>query len=522
MNRHFIILLWAFGALIAIAASGLARAQDAAHANVLCNGSFAQHKSDGSLSAWTAVPATWRPGTTVEGGESLVTLKTTDHVASCALRQTITVRPEWAKIVVRGYVRVTQTPKETPAASGSNCASASLQWRMKSTGTVVEAATQRWAEITNGWVEINLLLDVPPGASQLIVTPQVVGANGSADFRGFSVVAWVTTFDDEFNGSSIDPRKWTVSDGCDLLYAPGEQYFAPDHVIVEGGIARFHADNVAHPARGPRPPLDGIYANTLYGDYRYQSGEIRSIGKFQQLYGCWEFRLKIPVVTGTWPAAYLLKWDEGWPPEIDVEECSGNIMQTVIQTDVYSDGYGRMQRSWANFPSAGLDRSTWHTYAITWEPTAISWYIDGVYRGATKAPEAGIPDVPMYIRLNLAVGTFGGDPAKSSWPQDMDCDYVHVYQRSDFPLPLYLEPSQEITLPTKSTILNAISCSPVSNMNVRWTLIEGPGAATIHDPHALKTQVTFSKPGMYRFQLAVAKGATSAARDLLVYVNPGR
>jgi hypothetical protein len=379
-----------------------------------------------------------------------------------------------------------------------------------------------WTDSTGEFDDVSQMLDVPAGADELIVTAGVFGATGWVDFRGFNFSAWVSTFDDEFDGAAIDTTRWTVSDGYTLLYAPGEQYFAPDHVIVQDGIARFHADSIPKASRGPRPPLDGNFAMTLYGDYRYQSGEIRSLGKFQQLYGYYEFRLKIPIAMGTWPAAYLLGWDEGWPPEIDVEECSGSHLETGLQTNVYADDYGRMHRSWANFSPDGFDRTAWHTYAIAWEPDSISWYIDGVFKGSTTSADAGIADVPMYIRLNLAVGTFGGDPTQSAWPQDMDCDYARVYQRADLPLPLYLDNSLEITLPTNTVPLKAISINPTTRASITWSLAEGPARAAIRNPHALSTSATFTKAGMYRFHLIVAKGATRASRDLLVYVNPAR
>jgi len=453
--------------------------------------------------------------------QTQITLNTEDRRAPSSVEQVIPIRPEWTKVLVRGNVRVPRTIKPDTGASQQAGACVHLAWRMKSTGRRVNAPMPHWLDPTYGWVEVNQLLDVPSGADRLIIAPEIEDASGAADFKDLSVVAWLTTFDDEFDGHAIDTGRWTVSDNDKLLYEPGEQYFAPDHVIVGSGIARFHADKTPHSANGPRIPLDGRFENMLYGDYRYQSGEICSTNKFQQLYGYWEFRLKIPLAVGTWPAAYLLGWDEGWPPEIDVEESSGNIIQTVIQTVVYADSYGRMKRSWANFPAAGLDRSDWHTYGIAWEPDSIAWYIDGTYKGSAKAPEATIPDVATYIRLNLAVGTFGGDPSVSSWPQDMDCDYVRVYQRSDLPLPLYAEPSVEITLPTNSVMLKAIGCNPMTGIAAKWALLEGPSEVTIQNPHALETKAIFSKPGMYRFKLSIAKGLSNASRNLLVYVNPG-
>lgn len=490
-------------------------------ANLLVNSSLESRSGHGAPAGWTASPPGTRIKTFTEDGASVFTLDTGSGSAS-ALTQVIPLRPEWARLLIRGALRITQVPRPVKGSSQEPGAAIRIAWRLKAGGQIEWDPQPLHADPADGWVSVNRLLDIPPGADQILIEPMISGSGGSADFRNLSVVAWVKTFDDEFDGSAVDGSRWVVSDSNNLLYEPGEQYFAPDHLIIKDGIARFHADNTPHRANGPRPPLDGNFANTLYGDYRYQSAEIRSIGKFQQAYGCWEFRMKIPVVVGTWPAAYLLGWDEGWPPEIDVEESSGNLMRTVLQTNVYADDYGRMQRSWASFPSDGLDRSQWRTYAICWEPDEISWYIDGVYRGSTTMRDGRITSIPMYIRLNLAIGTFGGDPTRSPWPQDMDCDYVRVYQRSDLSLPLFPENSQEISLPAKTVALSAISCNPMSGFTARWTLAEGPAAVKIRDPHALVTTATVAKPGMYRFNLRVSRGAMASSRDVLVYVNAAK
>ena len=416
--------------------------------------------------------------------------------------QIIALKPEWGKLLVRASIRVTRMVKSGGASGGQAGAVVDLTWRMKATGKRVTIESFHWQDATNGWADMNEPLDIPSGADQLIVAPEIAGATGSADFRDLSVVAWVTTFDDEFDGSTLDTTRWTPTDSDHILYAPGAQYFAPDHIFVKDGIARFHADNTSH------------------NGYQWQSAEIRTADKFQQLYGYWEFRLRIPVTEGTWPAVYLLKWDDAWPPEIDLMESTGKIMQTVFEWNHNADDYGRRITSNCNFARGDMDRTAWHTYAVCWEPGALAWYVDNIYRGTTKEPDAPIPEVPMYIRFNLAVAGWGGDPSKTPWPANMDCDYVHVYQRCDMPLPLYTEPSIEITLPTNRVTLRAIGCNPLMNATAKWTLAEGPAGATIQNPNMLTTTATIEKPGMYRFNVRVVKGSSEASRDLLVYINP--
>ena len=196
---------------------------------------------------------------------------------------------------------------------------------------------------------------------------------------------------------------------------------------------------------------------------------------------------------------------------------SGNDTRGVLETNHYADDYGRHGQSQVNWDGSLVDRREWHTYAVVWEPGALSCYIDVIYKCTTNAPLTS--DVAMYIRLNMAIGSFGGDPSLGTWPQDFDCDYVHVYQRHDLPLPVYPARSEEITLPTNVAKLTAITCNPIAGAIPTWTLADGPAQPTIADPHATDTTATFQAPGMYRFKLTVDKGTSTGSEYLLVYVD---
>jgi hypothetical protein len=125
----------------------------------------------------------------------------------------------------------------------------------------------------------------------------------------------------------------------------------------------------------------------------------------------------------------------------------------------------------------------------------------------------------MYITMNFAVGGFGGDPSGTSWPQDFYTRRVSVLQRADLPLPLYPGDDQEITLPKTTARLSAISCNPTDSLSTTWSLVEGPAPVKINDSHSLDTTAEFTAPGMYRFSIKVAKGASMNSAQYLVYVN---
>ena len=72
----------------------------------------------------------------------------------------------------------------------------------------------------------------------------------------------------------------------------------------------------------------------------------------------------------------------------------------------------------------------WHTFALDWQPGALVWYVDGVERWR-YADASTIPDEPMYLLLDLAVGGDwpGAPDASTVLPSYFDVDYVRVWER---------------------------------------------------------------------------------------------
>jgi len=74
----------------------------------------------------------------------------------------------------------------------------------------------------------------------------------------------------------------------------------------------------------------------------------------------------------------------------------------------------------------------WHVFGVEWEPDRIVWYLDGEEYWRYEDADH-IPDVPMYLLVDLAVGgNWPGPPDGSThWPADMLVDYVRIWKRSD-------------------------------------------------------------------------------------------
>ena len=310
---------------------------------------------------------------------------------------------------------------------------------------------------------------------------------------------WVLTFDDEFNGTTLDTSKWTAYDHASDINGE-QQYYAPNDVTVQDGFVRLKSEKRS------------------YGGRDYTSGEIRTRDKFGQKYGFFEFRARLARTAGTWSAEYLITESEVWPPEVDVEEYLGREPGWVHLTNHYLtlDGVHESSHSQTDTPD---DWTQWHTYAVDWEPNRVTWFVDGTQRG--QSPDDGtVSHIPMYVRINTALGGWGGDLTGGQWPQFHDVDWVRVWRKNSQPPPVNAGADLEATLPQGKVTLNGTSCSPMGLARALWSVVNGPGPVTFADPHALDTAATFTKSGTYTLRLSVHDGNVGASDTMRVVVNP--
>jgi beta-glucanase (GH16 family) len=177
-----------------------------------------------------------------------------------------------------------------------------------------------------------------------------------------------------------------------------------------------------------------------YQGSSYTSARLTSKGLFEQAYGRFEARIRLPYGQGVWPAFWLLGAnveEVGWPKcgEIDIMEYRGQEPTKVLGT-VHGPGYSG-GASISKSYSLLNDRfdTGFHIFGIEWGPKYINYYVDDVlYNQITPADVTGewVLDHPFYIIINLAVGgNFVGAPnSETSFPQTMLVDYVRVYKNN--------------------------------------------------------------------------------------------
>lgn len=173
----------------------------------------------------------------------------------------------------------------------------------------------------------------------------------------------------------------------------------------------------------------------------YTSAKLTTNGLFEQAYGRFEARIRLPYGQGMWPAFWLLgaNCDEViWPQcgEIDIMEYRGQEPTTVHGT-VHGPGYSAGDAITKSF-SLENDRfdTGFHVFGIEWTSEYINYYVDNkLYNQITPADVPGewVFNQPFYIIINLAVGgNYVGYPnSETVFPQTMLVDYVRVYKNSN-------------------------------------------------------------------------------------------
>jgi len=261
-------------------------------------------------------------------------------------------------------------------------------------------------------------------------------ATGASPSPAASPTVWTLAWSDEFDGPSgalVDATKWVAEVGGHGWGNQELEYYTDrgrNASLRGGGLLVIQAFAERYVGK------DGVARD-------YTSARLKTQGKFEQTYGKFEARLKIPRGQGLWPAFWLLGADiptVGWPRcgEIDVMENIGREPSTVwgsLHGPGYSGG-NALNRSYI-LPGGTAFADDFHVYTVEWETRAIRWYVDGtLYQTRTPSDvPAGQPWVfehPFFIILNVAVGgSWPGSPdATTVFPQTMLVDYVRVYRGS--------------------------------------------------------------------------------------------
>ena len=287
-------------------------------------------------------------------------------------------------------------------------------------------------------------------------------ATAHAETQVVASEGWSLAWQDEFDGSQIDRKKWRHEIDCWGGGNDERQCYTDhaDNASVAGGLLTITA--LKQVTRGPALPLDqrktpADSENSV--SKPYSSARLTTNGLADWRYGRIEVRARLPEGQGMWPAIWMLPSERHYGPwaasgEIDImeavnlgtpcEKCTGGRENHVLGTlhfggvwpnNVYASHETQMTPSADGF----------HVFAIVWTADRIEWFVDDkLYATAparswfSRTPDLAKPGPPFdrafHLILNLAVG--GKLPegrnlkgvAKRALPAQFQIDWVRVYQ----------------------------------------------------------------------------------------------
>ncbi len=240
-------------------------------------------------------------------------------------------------------------------------------------------------------------------------------AMAEADFEAnrytsFMGVDYELTFIDTFNGHHLDESKW--------VYCPE---WTRDQCVWKESAAYLEDGNLILAVTGDEIP--------------YDAGAIRTRDIFEQAYGYWEVRCRLPEEEGICGAFWLMSDGAGADTpygaadgaEIDIIEFAHHDAEK-IQHAIHFDGYGEHHQStYHEMTVPGIYDGEYHTFSMVWTPTEYTFYVDGEETWVLDDGDY-LCHAPCYMKLTAAVGGWAGtlDPKKVPC-RGLTVDYVKVY-----------------------------------------------------------------------------------------------
>ena len=253
-------------------------------------------------------------------------------------------------------------------------------------------------------------------------TPETVRA------QGYNKVS----FQDEFDGTSLDTSKWGYQYGCfDPAQHSQAQYTdSPENVSVSGGnlhlVARYSPTREKWNKDTRRmETVDRTCTRTENGkkiDYaapftsamiqtKDDKGNVKyaAQGDFYA-----EARIKLPKGRSSWSSFWMTGTKGGWPNngEIDVFESKGwdpSYLQANTHTPRASNP-SKSEQHQGRFRGVDSTQSEFHTYGVEKNGDSMTFYLDGVAGHTVKYSELSgfnpftVDGNGMVLRLNQMVG----------------------------------------------------------------------------------------------------------------------
>jgi uncharacterized repeat protein (TIGR02543 family) len=247
--------------------------------------------------------------------------------------------------------------------------------------------------------------------------------------------AWSCTFDDEFNGTSLDTTKWTPQLTANSGYTTGTAAGWPCYVDNPSTISESggYLDLSVVQEAAPVSCADG-YSTP------FEAGMVSTYGKFNQTYGAYEVNAELPasVAKGLqetfWLYPQTLTYG-AWPHsgETDFAEFYSQYPTLDVPYIHYTEAASGDPNVTAY--NCTINQGQFNTYGMDWQPGTLTIYLNGnvclVDHPNPAAPLASPEPFndPFFLALTQALGS-GTDayvPGATQLPATTLIDWVRAW-----------------------------------------------------------------------------------------------
>jgi len=250
---------------------------------------------------------------------------------------------------------------------------------------------------------------------------------------------YTLVWSDEFNADGEpDPASWTYEHG--FVRNQELQWYQSGNAFCQDGLLVIEARHETLRNSGFKMHSEDWRSSRKFAEYT--SALVTTRDRRSWLYGRFEIRARIRTAAGLWPAIWFLGVDGSWPAngEIDLMEFyAGDLLANAAWR--MADGFDT-EPVWSSVrkPLSSFQddwQKDFHVWRMDWDEQKIALYVDDRLLHSLDVEKATNPEgvkprypfrQPLYLLLNLAIGSKGGDPTQTEFPARFEIDYVRVYQ----------------------------------------------------------------------------------------------
>ena len=279
--------------------------------------------------------------------------------------------------------------------------------------------------------------------------PEVFSLGKLPEGKTINLDDFELVWSDEFEGDKLDKSKWTYN-WWEVERKGG--YWHEDMVSVKDGNLVIRAQYFDEPLENYH--YDKWHDKINFDEYKagWYTGSISTINLYEQKFGYFEVRCKLPAAYGLWSAFWMMNGEvenvdgsgqDG--TEVDIFESFyykdhwwGN---DCVVSGIHYDGYGEGHKG-DSIGKTFIENdpyTEYNTYGLEWNEKEYIFYLNGVETG--RLSTGGVSQNPEYLLLTVEFsgenGVASGDrhgagkisktPDKN-WPAEFVVDYVRCYQ----------------------------------------------------------------------------------------------